>query len=352
MIRRNRLSIVLMAVTMALASNPPAATAQGEARTAARPHGVDPLTAQVRADDADRFAEIFAQARGQPTESQLQTGYLDGAGAGVEIFTGGRIRDAANLAEAIAKDPAAYERAIRVCLPIAKAASADLRAIYLGLAEIFPDRPLPELHVVFGAGNSGGTVGVTPEGNGAQVLGLEVICATSKTPAEIRRTLRRFFAHETVHVIQNEAGAATADYAADPLLVASLREGFADFIAGLVTGDVPDPERDDWARARESQVWTDFAADRHALAAMMADGVTLDALTPDALALIMRWHMNYGIAPDGWPSELGYWVGQRVCQTYFDRAEDKRKAIADLLIMKDPEAIFAASGVANSPAAH
>lgn len=307
-----------------------------------KPGGVDPLAVQVESADADRFAAVFAATEGHPSAEALQAGYLDGAGRGVAVFTPGRIQNADNLAAAVAADPASYARAIEVCLPIAKQASADMRAIYLGLASVFPGRTLPELHVVFGAGNSGGTAGVE-DGVGAQVLGLEVICEMADTPEELRTTFRRFFAHETVHVLQMQAGA-LAESSTDPLLAASLTEGFAEFVSGLVTGEVPDPERDGWARAREAQVWADFAADRRALQFMAGEGMSMEDPPAGAAALQRRWAGNYGSAPEGWPYELGYWIGRRICEGYFERSADKRRAIEELLLMKDPAAILGASG--------
>ena len=306
--------------------------------------GVDPLAVTVEAGDADRFAEVFAAADGRPTAEALQGGYLDGAGRGVAVFTPWRIQNAVNLARAVAADPSGYARAIDVCLPLAKQASADMRAIYLGLASVFPGRPLPELHVVFGAGNSGGTAGVK-DGVGAQVLGLEVICAVADTPEELRKTFRRFFAHETVHVVQMQAGA-SVESSSDPLLAASLTEGFAEFVSGLVTGEVPDPERDAWARAREAQAWADFAADRRALQLMAGEGMSVDDPPAEAAALLRRWAGNYGAAPEGWPYEMGYWIGRRICEGYFERSTDKRRAIEELLLMEDPAAILAGSGYA------
>ncbi|WP_375290847.1 hypothetical protein [Qipengyuania sp.] len=338
-------AMMALAALAALAGtgSPALARSDGEAAPdAGAGAGVDPLSVTVESADADRFAAVFAAADGRPTAEALQRGYLDGAGRGVAVFTPGRIQNAANLARAIAADPAGYARAVKVCLPLAKQASADMRAIYLGLASVFPGRPLPELHVVFGAGNSGGTAGVE-DGVGAQVLGLEVICEMADTPEELRTTFRRFFAHETVHVVQMQAGAAVQS-ASDPLLAASLTEGFAEFVSGLVTGEVPDPERDGWARAREAQVWADFAADRRALQIMAGEGMSVDDPPAEAAALLRRWAGNYGSAPEGWPYEMGYWIGRRICEGYFERSTDKRRAIEDLLLMKDPAAILAGSG--------
>lgn len=301
--------------------------------------GVDPLTAEVRSEDARRFAAVFEATGGTPSAAELQAGYLDGAGRGVEIFTRGRIQNADNLAAAIASDPEKYRRGIEVCLPLAEAASSDLRAIYLGLQSLYPGRALPEIHVVFGAGNSGGTAG--PD---AQVLGLEVICEIAETPAEIRERYRHFFAHETVHVLQinEEADRDTSDV----LLSGSMREGVADFVSYLVTGAVPSLARDSWAREREAELWTQFQADRDMINAGVASGVDLSNPPTELMQAYNRWLANYRSAPDGWPHEVGYWIGRQIAQAYFDKAEDKRTALDTLLRLEDPVSILAESGYA------
>lgn len=295
--------------------------------------GVSALEAAIRSEDADRFAVVFEASRGAPTANELQRGYLDPATRGVEIFTPGRIRDAAHLAETIAAHPEEYRRGVDVCLPIAKQASGELRAVYLAMEGLLDDPVLPEIYVVFGAGNSGGTTGP-----GAQVIGLEVLCRMADSEADIRTVLRGYFAHETVHTMQADPLDSAVE--TDLLLTWALREGVADFIAGLVTGTIPDPARNEWALAHEADVWSEFVNDRRATAALKGDART----APDAP--VYRWVANAGAAPEGWPSELGYWVGMRICQAYMDAAEDKRAAVKELLEHRDPTAILEKSGYA------
>jgi hypothetical protein len=299
------------------------------------PPPADPLTVAIHTEDADRFARLFAATGGKPTAAQLRKDYLDGASYGVSVFTPGRIVDADRLARAIARDPAAYERAIRVCLPAAWAAVGDLRAIYLALHGLLPDRALPQIYLVFGAGNSGGTAGP-----GAQVLGLEVLCAQEQDADGFRALLRRFFAHETVHTLQRDR----ASQGPDPLLTGALEEGAADFVAAIVTGQVPDPERAAWAAPREAELWAEFRKDMAA-----THGVDLDAdpAPAAAIAAFRRWLGNYKNAPPGWPYELGYWVGMRIWQSYYDAAADKRQAIRDMLGFDDAATMLERSGYAG-----
>lgn len=293
---------------------------------------VDPLAARVELADAQRFAAVFKAAGGAPTAEQLQRGYLDGAGRGVAIFTPGRIVDAARLARQIAGNPRDYAHAIETCLPLAARLDGELRAIYLGLKGLQPKRPLPAFHIVFGAGNSGGTARAD-----AQVIGLEVVCKDVKTADDFRREIRGYMAHETVHTWQN------GDDGTDPLLQSALHEGMADYVAKLVTGASLSAEREQWAQPREAWLWQQFESDRRALAGRSHAEAMRD---PALRARYQRWFSNYGSAPQGWPFEAGYWVGMRIAEAYVARAADKRAALEVLIEARDPAAILEASGYA------
>lgn len=307
-----------------------------EASAAAReiPPPADALTVEVQTADAERFARAFTEARGKPAESSLRRDYLDRGSYGVEVFTPNRIVDARNLASAVARKPQHYADAIERCLPMAKASTSDLRAIYLALRGVFPEARLPQIYFVVGAGNSGGTAAA-----GAQVLGLEVLCQISPTPEAFRKTLRQFYAHETVHALQEDAGFRPSG---DALLRNVLAEGAADFVARLVTGEEPDPARAAWAMPRERKLWQQFLEDVDVIRAASSDG----ELTPSQNAATHRWVANYGNAPDGWPSELGYWIGLRIWERYFAAAADKRAALQVMLSISDPRSILQAGTLA------
>jgi hypothetical protein len=292
--------------------------------------GIDPLAITVELDDAERFAELFRSSAGAPTAEALQAQYLDPAGRGVEIFTPYRIKNAQHLAAAIARNPAPYREAIERCLPLVRGTEPDLRAIYLGFRGLLPDQPLPRIAVVFGADNSGGTAQ-----SDMQVLGLEVLCRLAPDDAAFRRLMRHFYAHETVHTFQRFDAARLE---ADPLLASALVEGTADYIARLVTGEMPDPERARWAEAHADFVMAEFARD---IAAARDPALT----EAQRNAVLHRWIHNAGNPPEGWPSELGYWVGMTIAERYVAKAPDRAAAIRELLRLDDPRAVLARSGI-------
>jgi len=291
--------------------------------------GIAPMSAEIDASDAIRFAKLLKDGA-LPSADIIQRDYLDGAGHGVAVFTPNRIVSAQHLAKAVASHPESYRYAARECLPKIASLRSDLRAIYLAYAGLLPEKPLPAIELVFGALNSGGTAD-----DKAQVLGLEVTCPPGTTFAQFRTTMRGFFAHETVHAWQSEE---TPQAGADPLLSQSLREGVADYLASLTTGEVPHLDRDAWARQRESWLWQEFQRDRQF---MLSDRESLK--DPLASPRFRRWFANCGTAPEGWPCEAGYWIGMRIAEGYIAQASDKHAAIRELLELKDPAAILKGS---------
>lgn len=296
----------------------------------ALPIPAEPLTAEIETGDADRFAALFERTGGRPSVEELEREYIGPGSYGIKVFTPNRIVSASELAAAIKAKPDLYARAIRTCLPIVKETTGELRATYLAFRGLFPERPLPRIYLVVGRGNSGGTAGP-----GAQVLGLETLCALSKTPEQLRTILRGFYAHETVHVLQGEFD---VEKIGNVLLGSVLVEGAADFIATLVTGRQMDPERAAWAAPREAELWRQFEADLAVL-----KGRKWDQIKPGTAAdqSLKRWVANYGSAPGGWPGELGYWVGQRIWQRWYDRQSDKQAALQAMLLLRAPQAVLA-----------
>jgi len=304
----------------------------GLALQLAQAKGEDPLQVRLQTADAHRFARLFVA--GELGADALQRGYLNGAGRGVAVFTPHRIVNAQRLAGEVAKRHADYAHAIATCLPLADSLNAELRAIYLAYRGLLPELPLPAVHLVFGAGNSGGTA--APD---VQVIGLEVMCKAGTSPEAFRQAMRRIFAHETVHSWQREPRQAPAD----ELLYAALAEGVPDLLAQIVTGLEPGPERETWSRPRERELWQRFEEDR----LRMRQLSEADPLRRQAL---LRWFANAGQVhagvPAGWPDELGYWIGRNIAAAYLARAIDPRAALRELIALRDPEAILRASGYA------
>lgn len=289
------------------------------------------IDAKVDISAAERFAALWRATGGKPSATQIQKAYLDNGGRGIEIFTRGRIESAEHLAGTVAANPAIYRDAVDRCLPWARQQDGAFRAVNLALRGLLPERRPPEVAIVVGANNSGGTAG-----QGMQVIGLEVICRISPDKAAFDERMRGFFAHEAIHTFQDIGGPRAG---ADWLMTQSIAEGTATYVAWLLTGVDPGPEKTAYAEKRGASIWSDFQADRAIVASSVTDERTLSEAGE---AAARRWVMNAGESdPSGPPGEMGYWVGMQIAKAYVEASADPRQALEELLSFDDPGPIVA-----------
>jgi uncharacterized protein YjaZ len=46
------------------------------------------------------------------------------------------------------------------------------------------------------------------------------------------------------------------------------------------------------------------------------------------------------------PADLGYYVGYKICEAYYNQAKDKKQAVKDILTIQDYKQFLAKSGYA------
>lgn len=267
--------------------------------------------------DAQRFAKLFQQYQDSLSSDILEEEYLSVGTTGVRIFTPNRIVDANNLAEKISKYREAYEKGINIMLEGAIQAEEESLEILRNIQTLFKQKKPATTYFVFGANNSGGTA----SGRGL-VIGLEVLSRFADNTEEAREIVKAFVAHEVVHVYQARVKAVPGR---NYLLTQTLKEGFADFIARRTLGYIPksEIERHEYGMENEAVLWKEFQEEMNGTE-------------------FQPW--MYGKGKDGRPSDLGYWIGLRICEAYYNKAEDKEKALLELLKLKRPKEILKESG--------
>ncbi|MDE2137711.1 MAG: lytic murein transglycosylase [Gammaproteobacteria bacterium] len=266
----------------------------------------------IEIGDVYRFYRIYEAAGGHPTAGQLQE-YLDHGSPGLKHLAAARNVTAARMAEAIEKRPELYSGARR-CLPVLPRVRDRLRASLVKLAQLYPEARFPPVTIAVGRGKP---VAIGGPGHGVQV-GLEALCASDTLNADVAERFVHVIAHEYAHVQQ------LIDDDHPTVLEGSLLEGAAEFTAELVSGEVSNTNLSAFARGRERDIETQFVRDEESLDTS-------------------RWLYNGPGKPD-WPQDLGYWVGYRICKSYYQHAADRRHALADILEMADPPLFVAKSG--------
>ena len=137
--------------------------------------------------------------------------------------------------------------------------------------------------------------------------------------------LARLVVHEAVHTLQFLAGAIeTLEMPGKSLLWKSLQEGGADFVTTIATGQEPPSPFFKYGLVHKHDLWLEFSS-------VMAD------------TDISEWIYN-GDRSTNRPADLGYFIGYRILEAYYNRMPDKQKAIAEILAIRDPEKILAESG--------
>lgn len=129
--------------------------------------------------------------------------------------------------------------------------------------------------------------------------------------------------HEMMHVLQARVQGFdnyTSIYRGqgDNLAIA-IREGCADYVTWLASGWQLG-NRHVYGQAHEQELWTEFRAVMHAPAFS----------TPG-------WFDGGDDARPEVPSQIGYWVGMRICQTYHETATDKAAAFREIFAAWRPE---------------
>ncbi len=278
---------------------------------------VEPNTKSLHFEDAQRFAELISNGK-IPDQAVLQKEYLDKGSLGVEIFTPYRIEDAKNLHANLVANIGKYRHAAEICLPIVKSMEASTNRILDKMAYLLGEKESAPVFILFGANNSGGTA----NGKGL-AIGLEVTC-DGKTKDNAARSIEGLIAHESAHVYQNRY---FSDDMKVDLLFMALMEGGADFLADLAlnNNNPMNSEQNAYGMKHEAELWREFKKDYE-------DGV-FDG---------NDWFYSPGRG--GRPKDLGYFIGKRICQSYYAKATDKRIALRTLVELKNPKEILKQSG--------
>lgn len=271
---------------------------------------------QVQVSDVIRFFQIYDQAGGRPDAEMLQRDYLAVGTPGLTRFASLRRITGESIAASLAANPDLYAEA-RGCVDILPQVTQRVDAAIADFQTLSPGADFPPVTIAIGRGRP---IAVG-EAAGAYI-GLEALCAWELPDPNVEDRIVRVIVHELVHTRQTGL-AEHADGAT--VLHAALVEGAAEFVTELLTGSVAYRHLQTAARGRELEIEQAFLRDI------------------DQPALGSSWVYNGG-AGSNRPADLGYWVGYRIAKAYWLRAQDKTRAIADILSASDAHAFLEQSG--------
>ena len=270
----------------------------------------------VHTEDVTLFYRVYDAAGGHPTADQIQHDYIDKGSDGLRSFLKQRRTTAARIVQAIADHPQVYADA-RKCLAVLPRAKERVSTALSKLGSLYPEAKFPPVTVAIGRGKP---VAIADE-TGVMV-GLESLCAVSWMPADLEDRVTYVIAHEYTHVQQALASPAFYNIDKPTVLDAAIIEGAAEFMGILTSGGTSYAYFAKATAGREKQIETAFVPDE--------DKTDLSA-----------WFFNGTLEK---PGDMGYWVGRRIVQSYYEHAADKRTAIRDIIEIKDAHAFLARSG--------
>jgi len=100
------------------------------------------------------------------------------------------------------------------------------------------------------------------------------------------------------------------------LLEYTIMEGAADFVTYLILGQYTNPDVFKFGFANEKRLWEQFEKEMQ---------------TEDT----DNWLFNSYNPETGYPGNLGYFIGFRICESYYNQALDKKLAIKQILEIQD-----------------
>ncbi|MBY0492424.1 MAG: DUF2268 domain-containing protein [Gemmatimonadaceae bacterium] len=296
----------------------------------------DPALAQLVTDDVDRYWRAYDAGGKSGNSTAFQRRYLDSATAGLREFIGLRQLTATSLVQVATAYPA-YLDALHTWWTTANrtAVLSTIRANYATIKQLYPNAFFPPVTLLVGRYSTAGTAGTS-----GLLVGFEFFGTDANAPLGALNSFARdnqkswatdlapLVAHEHTHYLSLRAGATSARNGA-PLYARVLHEGVAEFIASLVAGQ---PSYRTFFRtwqANEATYFAEFLQEK--------DGSD-----------VSRWLYNQGSTTGGRPGDLGYFIGFRIAQAYYNRAANKAQAVRELIELRDPAGILTQSGYAGA----
>jgi hypothetical protein len=237
----------------------------------------------------------------------IQTLYLDKATMGLRDFMRLRQHSASRHLKNISRYPK-FWNSVRTNTLAIQQHKDEMNLIMDRFRNLYPAFRQPEVYFAIGCLNSGGTT------QGERVLiGAEIAASDKNTDAsELNAWLQNVFCeqqdiiflvtHETVHIQQKNTYTKM-------LLPRCIKEGAADFIAEILMERKFSSPYMIYGLEHERELWEKFRSE-------MFENESKD------------WLYN-GSQVDN--ADLGYFMGYQICKSYYDLADDKKKAIAEML---------------------
>ncbi len=285
--------------------------------------------------DIDHFWEAYdSLASTRDSIAVFQRLYIDRATWGLKEFIKARNFEAGEYVILIRNFPL-FWKSIRPNTERIATRKAEIETVFQKFNELYPAFQSPDICFAIGCLRTGGTT--RPD---LIMIGSEIASADSTTNTKeftgwlsyvlsSSSDITAMVAHEAVHTQQKNNRGYVKGYHDHRLLTQSIREGCADFIGSLLAKAIFNKAQYQYGLAHEPELWKEFQ--QH----MNEEDFS-------------RWLYNGNVSFDR-PADLGYFIGYRICERYYNQSKNKAKAIRELLNIKNYPKFLKKSGYATDP---
>jgi len=274
--------------------------------------------------DVDRFWAAYPAALRDTAHADriFQQQYFGHGSPGLRDYFARKYQgDARRFARQVLQRPHYYASA-RETMQSATEQKTQILAAFRQLQQLYPPVRFNSVYFLVGgfAGSTAQPAGLLLQvdgftGPGVDNSELSLVQRNRSGPVTL---LPALIIHEMIHNTQQPMDG--------KLLSGVIREGMADFVAELVTGQPGTNARlHVYGNAHERELWQAFQP-------------VMLGKSPE------HWLVNSQEETPDKPCDLGYYVGYKICQAYYEQASDKRQAVAAMHTTKDFLAFLAQSG--------
>lgn len=279
---------------------------------------VNPDDVRLVTSDIENFWRAYDMSEGKATNKKIEIyekEYLAKGSIGLKDFVEMHIQDAEKLVNAIEAMPKYYtsirESSIRVL-----EMTDRIRDYMHAWKDLYTEAVFPDVYFVIGRMMAAGTF--SPNG---LLIGTEILSRTDDIPEDELSPvyinlvkpieyLPYVVIHELIHPQQ------MYKFDSITLLGHSMMEGAADFLGELASGGLLNQIQHEYGRVHETALWEDFSRE------MLQEN-------------FKNWLYNYFENLGDRPPDMGYYMGYRICESYYEKMDDKKQAIRDILAVKD-----------------
>lgn len=276
----------------------------------------NPENMQVLTSDIDNFWKVFDKIGKPGSDKLLMNDYIMKGSQGLRTFFEVRMGlRVTNIIETVSKRRKYFESIRPVTMQLHTFKPRMIEAAKK-LKELYPGAIFPPTTFTIGTFGAFGTA----DGGSGQLIGAEFLCDTNsvakdelndweKTVISDTSRILGILIHELIHIEQQTASPNT-------LLGKAINEGAADFVTQLVLGYNLNSRIHEYGNANEKELWNKFREQ------MEGDDTS-------------EWLYNGINAKDKRPGDLGYYMGYKICEAYYNKAADKKQAVKDILTIQD-----------------